>query len=76
MSVRTVDRPSSMTSNSPPDIPSVAPWDDHNQKWVSYVHPSNWKNPTSDGKYNLLVIGAGVGPVTVGPGATEAASRD
>ena len=25
--------------NSPPDIPSVAPWDEHNQKWVSYVHP-------------------------------------
>jgi hypothetical protein len=33
---------SSLTTKPPPDIPSVAPWDEHNQKWVSYVHPADW----------------------------------
>ncbi len=69
MSVHTVDQASSTTSNSPPDIPSVAPWDEHNQKWVSYVHPSNWKNPIPNGKYNLLVIGAGPAGLVAAIGA-------
>lgn len=35
------------------------PQDEHNQKLASNVHPEDWKNPTPDGKYNLVVIGAG-----------------
>lgn len=59
MSATTFDESTSLTTASPPDIPSVAPWDEHNQKWVSYVHPADWENPTPSGRYNLLVIGAG-----------------
>ena len=37
----------------------VLPNDDHNQQLVDNVHPSNWVNPEADGRYNLVVIGAG-----------------
>jgi pyruvate/2-oxoglutarate dehydrogenase complex dihydrolipoamide dehydrogenase (E3) component len=36
-----------------------APMDDHNRKLVDNVHPSDWQNPTPDGTYNLVAIGAG-----------------
>jgi len=36
-----------------------APIDEHNQKLVDNVHPSDWQNPTPDGTYNLVAIGAG-----------------
>jgi len=37
----------------------VEPMDEHNQKLLDYTQPSDWTNPTSDGPYNLVVIGAG-----------------
>jgi pyruvate/2-oxoglutarate dehydrogenase complex dihydrolipoamide dehydrogenase (E3) component len=37
----------------------VLPLDAHNAALVSNVHPPDWKNPTPDGRYNLVVIGAG-----------------
>ncbi len=37
----------------------VLPDDEHNRKLVSNVHPSNWVNPEPDGRYNIVVIGAG-----------------
>ncbi|MBI4003099.1 MAG: FAD-dependent oxidoreductase, partial [Nitrospira defluvii] len=37
----------------------VLPNDEHNQKLVENVHPSNWVNPEPDGRYNIVVIGAG-----------------
>jgi pyruvate/2-oxoglutarate dehydrogenase complex dihydrolipoamide dehydrogenase (E3) component len=37
----------------------VLPNDEHNQKLVSNVHPSSWVNPAPDGRYNIVVIGAG-----------------
>lgn len=36
-----------------------APMDEHNQRLVDHVHPSDWQNPTPDGTYNLVAIGAG-----------------
>ncbi|MEE9369696.1 MAG: mercuric reductase [Pontiella sp.] len=36
-----------------------APMDEHNQKLINNVHPSDWQNPTPDGIYNLVAIGAG-----------------
>jgi pyruvate/2-oxoglutarate dehydrogenase complex dihydrolipoamide dehydrogenase (E3) component len=56
-------------SSPAPDIPSVAPWDEHNQKWVSHVHPAGWTNPTPDGRYNLVVIGAGPAGLVTAIGA-------
>jgi pyruvate/2-oxoglutarate dehydrogenase complex dihydrolipoamide dehydrogenase (E3) component len=38
---------------------SVQPEDAHNAALVANVHPPDWKNPTPDGRYNLVVIGAG-----------------
>jgi len=40
-------------------IPALHPLDEHNRLLQSRVHPSDWKNPTPDGRYNLVVIGGG-----------------
>lgn len=49
--------------------PPVLPWDRHNQKLVSHVHPADWKNPTPAGRYNLVVIGAGTAGLVTAIGA-------
>lgn len=38
---------------------SMLPDDEHNRILVGNVHPSDWPNPVPDGRYNLVVIGAG-----------------
>ena len=45
--------------NTDPQPTPVFPWDDHNQRLVSNVHPQDWKNPVPQPRYNLVVIGAG-----------------
>ncbi|MGH0032628.1 MAG: mercuric reductase [Myxococcota bacterium] len=40
-------------------LPPVEPQDVHNRKLVGNVHPADWKNPTPEGRYNLVVVGAG-----------------
>lgn len=37
----------------------VLPLDEHNVKLLNAVHPRNWVDPTPDGTYNMVVIGAG-----------------
>ena len=37
----------------------VPPHDEHNQRLVANVHPPDWVNPVPDGRYNLVVVGAG-----------------
>jgi pyruvate/2-oxoglutarate dehydrogenase complex dihydrolipoamide dehydrogenase (E3) component len=37
----------------------VLPLDAHNAALVANVHPPDWKNPSPEGRYNLVVIGAG-----------------
>jgi len=49
--------------------PPVLPWDSHNQKLVSHVHPPDWKNPTPAGRYNLVVIGGGTAGLVTAIGA-------
>ncbi len=39
----------------------IPPDDEHNRQLVANVHPADWRNPTPDGRYNLVVIGAGTG---------------
>jgi len=39
----------------------VEPRDAHNRALVDNVHPGDWQNPTPEGRYNLVVIGAGSG---------------
>jgi pyruvate/2-oxoglutarate dehydrogenase complex dihydrolipoamide dehydrogenase (E3) component len=41
------------------DRVSVLPDDEHNRTLVNNVHPPAWVNPEPDGRYNIVVIGAG-----------------
>jgi pyruvate/2-oxoglutarate dehydrogenase complex dihydrolipoamide dehydrogenase (E3) component len=43
----------------PPEAVTVLPDDEHNRTLVNNVHPPQWVNPEPDGRYNLVVIGAG-----------------
>lgn len=37
----------------------LSPMDEHNRRLLENVHPADWQNPAPDGRYNLVVIGAG-----------------
>jgi len=39
--------------------PEVRPADVYNRQLVANVHPADWTNPRPEGRYNLVVIGAG-----------------
>ena len=49
--------------------PAVQPWDEHNQRLVAQVHPTSWQNPVPQGRYNLVVIGAGTAGLVTAAGA-------
>lgn len=49
--------------------PPVLPWDSHNQKLVSNVHPQDWNSPTPAKRYNLVVIGGGTAGLVSAIGA-------
>ena len=42
-----------------PETTPITPWDRHNQELIANVQPPGWQNPVPEGKYNLVVIGAG-----------------
>ncbi|MFM8552230.1 MAG: mercuric reductase [Nitrospiraceae bacterium] len=44
---------------NPREPGTVPPDDEHNRTLVRNVHPSDWVNPEPDGRYNLVVVGAG-----------------
>ena len=48
---------------------ALAPWDEHNQILAARVHPEDWVNPTPEGRYNLVVIGAGTAGLVCAAGA-------
>lgn len=52
-----------------PDSIQVAPQDLYNQRLVAHVHPPNWINPQPEGRYNLVVIGAGTAGLVTAAGA-------
>lgn len=47
----------------------IAPMDQYNRELVENVHPSDWTNPTPEGAYNLVVIGAGTAGLVTAAGA-------
>lgn len=52
------------------ELPIVEPRDSHNTRLIGNVHPEDWRNPTPEGRYNLVVIGAGTaGLITAGVAA-------
>ncbi len=48
---------------------TLDPWDEHNQKTVANVHPNDWVNPEPEGRYNLVVVGAGTAGLVSAIGA-------
>lgn len=47
----------------------IDPPDEFNQQLVNQVHPPDWINPQPDGRYNLVVIGAGTAGLVTAAGA-------
>jgi len=47
----------------------VTPLDEHNKKLIEHVHPTAWQNPTPDGRYNMVVVGAGTAGLVTANGA-------
>jgi pyruvate/2-oxoglutarate dehydrogenase complex dihydrolipoamide dehydrogenase (E3) component len=47
----------------------LIPQDQYNQVLQSNVHPLDWVNPIPDGRYNLVVIGAGTAGLITAAGA-------
>ncbi len=56
------------TSRIPPD-------DAHNRQLTQQTHPTDWKNPTPPGRYNLVVIGAGTAGLTAAGGCAAVGGR-
>ncbi|QDT00281.1 mercuric reductase [Adhaeretor mobilis] len=52
-----------------PRSEALSPFDIHNQLLEERVHPPDWANPTPDGRYNLVVIGAGTAGLVTAAGA-------
>ncbi len=50
-------------------INQLQPLDEHNLRLEENVHPRQWTNPTPEGKYNLVVIGAGTAGLVTAAGA-------
>ncbi len=48
-----------MAEHTEPAFGEVRPDDEHNRRLKARVHPADWTNPTPNGRYNLVVIGAG-----------------
>ncbi|MEM7010229.1 MAG: FAD-containing oxidoreductase [Verrucomicrobiota bacterium] len=65
------DRDPDLASFIQDDLDScgVEPLDEHNVKLLDNTHPRAWVDPEPDGKYNLVVIGAGAGGLVTAAGA-------
>lgn len=48
---------------------TVEPQDKHNRELVDQVHPADWTNPTPQGRYHLVIIGAGTAGLVCAAGA-------
>jgi len=47
----------------------LVPDDEPNRKLLANVHPPDWRNPVADGRYNLVVLGAGTAGLVAAAGA-------
>ena len=53
----------------------ISPDDDHNLELIANVHPPNWRNPSPEGRYNLVVLGAGTAGLVAAAGAGGMGAR-
>ena len=57
------------------DLVQLLPRDEHNVALERNVKPPDWKNPKPDGRYNLVVIGAGTAGLVTAAGAAGLGAR-
>ncbi len=57
------------------DHAQLKPFDEYNRELAANVHPSDWTNPRPDGRYNLVVIGAGTAGLVTAAGAAGVGAR-
>lgn len=57
------------------DLVQLQPYDEHNQELQRQVHPTDWKNPTPQAPYHLVVIGAGTAGLVTAAGAAGLGAR-
>ncbi len=55
--------------------PELPPMDEHNRRLIENVHPPDWKNPTPNGRYNLVVIGAGTAGLVAASAAAQMGAK-
>ncbi|HUE71845.1 MAG TPA: mercuric reductase [Pirellulaceae bacterium] len=53
----------------------VLPRDEHNLELVRQTHPADWKNPTPQGKYDLVAIGGGTAGIIAALGTAGVGGR-
>lgn len=53
----------------------LKPDDEHNRRLADNVHPSEWRNPTPAGRYNLVVLGAGTAGLVAAAGAAGVGAK-
>ncbi len=49
--------------------PALVPDDEADRRLLDNVHPPDWRNPVPDGRYNLVVLGAGTAGLVAAAGA-------
>jgi pyruvate/2-oxoglutarate dehydrogenase complex dihydrolipoamide dehydrogenase (E3) component len=54
---------------------NLAPDDEHNRSLVENVHPPDWQNPSPEGRYNMVVLGAGTAGLVAAAGAAGLGAR-
>ncbi len=67
--------PSLSDESAMTDVVRVLPTDEYNETLVANVHPPDWVNPESAGRYNLVVIGAGTAGLVTAAGAAGLGAR-
>lgn len=50
-----------VSRSGPAPFEALEPWDEHNRRLASNVHPPDWVNPQPRDRYHLLVVGGGTG---------------
>jgi pyruvate/2-oxoglutarate dehydrogenase complex dihydrolipoamide dehydrogenase (E3) component len=58
-----------------PQVPELAPDDDHNRALLRQVHPPDWVNPEPARRYNLVVLGGGTAGLVSAAGAAGLGAR-